>query len=55
METYAIYVARLLRMDLTNMGFAGTTHLDDAMDAYIADDLAWGIVSRELRINVIDL
>ncbi len=53
-ETYAMRVARLLRMDLINLGFAGSAHLDDAMAAHIADDLSWDIASLELGINVID-
>lgn len=39
-ETYAMRVARLLGMDLINLGFAGSAHFDDALATYIADDLA---------------
>ncbi len=53
-ETYAMRVAAALGLDLINLGFAGSAHLDDAMAEYIAESPDWDVATLELGINVID-
>ncbi|WP_138752245.1 SGNH/GDSL hydrolase family protein [Paenibacillus sinopodophylli] len=52
-ETYAMNTARLLKMDLINLGFAGSAHMEPEMADYIASRDDWEIATLEMGINVI--
>jgi hypothetical protein len=52
-ETYAMNTARLLKMDLINLGFAGSAHMEAAMADYIASRDDWEVATLEMGINVL--
>lgn len=52
-ESYAMNTARLLKMDLINLGFAGSAQMEPAMADYIASRNDWEIATLEMGINVI--
>ncbi|GCE22692.1 SGNH/GDSL hydrolase family protein [Dictyobacter kobayashii] len=51
--SYAMRTARILNADLTNLGFAGSAHMDEALAEYIAQLGTWDIATLEMGINVI--
>ena len=53
-ESYAMRLANDLGADLTNLGFAGSAHLEPALAHHIAAQ-HWEIATLELGINVIGL
>jgi len=54
-ETYAMRTAQQLDVDLINLGFPGSAHLDSALAEYIAARTDWDFATLEMGINVIDL
>jgi len=53
-ESYAMLTASSLGMDLINLGFAGSAHMEAEMARYIARDVDWELATLEMGINVID-
>ena len=51
--TYAMRLARLLKTDLINLGFAGSALLDEELATYIAGRKDWDLATIELGINVV--
>ncbi len=52
-ETYAMLAANRLGMDLVNLGFAGSAHMELDMARFIAKDVQWDLATLEMGINVI--
>jgi hypothetical protein len=53
--TYAMQLARMLHMDLVNMGFAGSAYMDAPLAEYLADKPGWDAALIELGVNVVEL
>lgn len=53
-SAYAERTARRLKMDVLNLGFAGSAHLESAMADYIASRKDWDVATLELGINIAD-
>lgn len=51
--SYAMRIAQKLGVDLINLGFAGSAHLEECMADYIADRKDWSFATIELGINVV--
>lgn len=52
-ESYAMLTASRLGMDLINLGFAGSAHMEAEMARFIAHDVDWDLATLEMGINVI--
>lgn len=52
--TYTMRVAQILGVDLINLGFAGSAHLEAEIADYIAERKDWDFATLELGINVIE-
>lgn len=52
--TYAMNLARMLHMDLENMGFAGSAYMETPVADYLADKQNWDIALMELGVNVVE-
>ncbi len=53
-ESYAMLTANRLGMDLFNLGFAGSAHMEAEMARFIAQEVDWDLATLEMGINVID-
>lgn len=52
-ESYAMLTANRLGMDLINLGFAGSAHMEAEMARFIAQEIDWDLATLEMGINVI--
>jgi lysophospholipase L1-like esterase len=52
-ESYAMLTASRLGMDLINLGFAGSAHMEAEMARFIAHEIDWDLATLEMGINVI--
>lgn len=52
-ESYAMLTANRLGMDLINLGFAGSAHMEADMARFIAQEVDWDLATLEMGINVI--
>ncbi len=52
-QTYAMQTAAALGMDLVNLGFAGSAHMDAPLAEFIAEQVDWDVATLEMGINVL--
>lgn len=52
--TYAMQLARMLHMDLVNMGLAGSCYMEAPFAQYLADRQDWDSALFELGVNVVE-